>query len=140
MIRVVVGRGRYLRQVKMPFWAFALAGAAVVLIGFLLLTFLASLAIFVIPACLIGAGAAHWLALREFHARADLHAQSPERSERHRRRIPRARRAASLSRFDHGTIGCCSQAPRIGHAASGVVETSLRSANQACPVEPRSQS
>jgi hypothetical protein len=61
MIRVVVGRGRYSRQVKVPFWAFALAGTAVVLTGFVLLTFIASLVIFVIPACLIGAGAAHWL-------------------------------------------------------------------------------
>jgi hypothetical protein len=61
MIRVVVGRGRYARQVKVPFWAFALAGGALVLVGFLLLAFIASLAIFTIPACLIGAGAAHWL-------------------------------------------------------------------------------
>jgi Flp pilus assembly protein TadB len=61
MVRVVVGRGRYTRQVKVPFWAFALAGGAVVLTGFLMLAFIASLVIFVIPACLIGAGAAHWL-------------------------------------------------------------------------------
>jgi hypothetical protein len=61
MIRLVVGRGAYVRQMKLPFWALAMAGATVVLLGFLLLAFLASLAMIVIPACLIGAGAAHWL-------------------------------------------------------------------------------
>jgi hypothetical protein len=62
MIQLVVGRGRYMRQMKVPFWALALAGGAVMLFGFLLLAFLASLALLIIPACLIGAGAAHWLA------------------------------------------------------------------------------
>jgi hypothetical protein len=61
MVRVVVGRGRYMRQMRVPFWAFALAGAGVVAAGFLMLAFLASLAIFILPACLIGAGAAQWL-------------------------------------------------------------------------------
>ena len=61
MIRVVVGSGRFVRQMRVPFWALALAGGAVILLGFLLLAFIASLAIFIIPACLIGAGAAHWL-------------------------------------------------------------------------------
>jgi hypothetical protein len=61
MIRLVVGRGQQVRQVKIPFWAIALTGGAVVLLSFLVLAFLASLAIVVIPACLIGAGAAHWL-------------------------------------------------------------------------------
>jgi hypothetical protein len=62
MIRLVVGRGRYVRQMRIPLWALAMAGGAVVLLSFLLLAFLASLAIFIIPACLIGAGAARWLA------------------------------------------------------------------------------
>ncbi|MBV9113756.1 MAG: hypothetical protein JOY67_13135 [Hyphomicrobiales bacterium] len=61
MIRVVVGHGRFMRQMRVPFWALALVGGAVALLGFLLLAFVASLAIFIIPACLIGAGAAHWL-------------------------------------------------------------------------------
>jgi hypothetical protein len=61
MIRVVVGRGRYARQVKVPFWAFALMSGALVVAGFVMLAFLAGLALFVIPACLIGAAAAHWL-------------------------------------------------------------------------------
>jgi hypothetical protein len=60
MIRLVIGQGRYNRQVRIPFWALALMGGAVVLAGFLLLAFLASLALVIIPVCLIGAGAAHW--------------------------------------------------------------------------------
>jgi hypothetical protein len=60
MIRLVVGRGPYVRQVKIPFWAVALAGAATVLLGFLLLAFLASLAAVLIPVGLIAAAAAHW--------------------------------------------------------------------------------
>jgi len=72
MIRVVVGRGRYSRQVRVPFWAFALAGAAVVLASLLVLAFIASLAIFIIPACLIGAGAAHWLGRSSKSAREPI--------------------------------------------------------------------
>jgi hypothetical protein len=60
MIRLTVGRGPSMRQVKIPFWALALTGTATVLVAFLLLAFLASLAAIVIPICLIGAGAAHW--------------------------------------------------------------------------------
>ncbi|SDR50912.1 hypothetical protein SAMN05444161_4941 [Rhizobiales bacterium GAS191] len=60
MIRLTVGRGPFMRQVKIPFWALALSGTAVVLLGLLLLAFLASLAAIIIPVCLIGAGAAHW--------------------------------------------------------------------------------
>jgi hypothetical protein len=60
MIRIVVGQGRFVRQVKIPLWALALLGGAAILVSFLLLTFLASLALIVIPACLIGAGAARW--------------------------------------------------------------------------------
>lgn len=61
MIHLVVGRGRYVRQMRVPFWMVAAAGGALLLLGFLLIAFLASLALFVIPACLIGAGAAHFL-------------------------------------------------------------------------------
>ena len=60
MIHLMVGRGGSMRQVRVPFWAFALAGGGVVLLGALLLAFVASLAVIAIPACLIGAGAAHW--------------------------------------------------------------------------------
>jgi hypothetical protein len=61
MIRLVVGRGRYVRQMKVPFWMIAAAGGALLLLGFLLMAFLASLALLAIPAILIGAGAAHFL-------------------------------------------------------------------------------
>jgi len=64
MIRLMVGNGSSMRQVKIPFWGLVLTGGAVVLVSLLLLAFLASLAVLIIPACLIGAGAAHWFARR----------------------------------------------------------------------------
>ena len=60
MIHLVVGQGRYMHQVRIPFWTVALLGGAAVLVSFLLLTFLASIALFAIPACLVGAAAARW--------------------------------------------------------------------------------
>jgi hypothetical protein len=61
MIHLVVGRGRYVRQMKVPFWMVAAAGGAFLLLGFLLFAVLASLALLAIPAILIGAVAAHFL-------------------------------------------------------------------------------
>ncbi len=60
MIHLVIGQGRYARQVKLPFWTLAFLGGAAILVSFLLLTFLASIALLAIPACLIGAVAARW--------------------------------------------------------------------------------
>ena len=60
MIRLMVGRGPYMRQVRIPLWAIALMGGATVLLSFLLIAFLASLAVIIIPVCLIGAALAHW--------------------------------------------------------------------------------
>ncbi|MFI5013393.1 MAG: hypothetical protein ACHQAY_13710 [Hyphomicrobiales bacterium] len=60
MIRLVVGQGSYVRQVKIPFWGLALIGGTAVLLGLLLLTLLASLAAIIIPVALLGAAAAHW--------------------------------------------------------------------------------
>jgi hypothetical protein len=61
MIRLVVGHGRYARQVSVPGWMLALMGAGAMLAFVLLLTFPAGLALLAIPACLIGAAAARWL-------------------------------------------------------------------------------
>jgi hypothetical protein len=61
MMHFVVGQGRYVRQVKVPFWALMLIGAGAALFAFLLLAFLASFALFAIPAIVIGAAAARLL-------------------------------------------------------------------------------
>jgi hypothetical protein len=60
MIHLVIGRGRYARQVKVPFFMLALMGGAAVIVAFLILTLIASLALFAIPAIVIGAAAARW--------------------------------------------------------------------------------
>jgi hypothetical protein len=62
MIHVMIGQGRYARQVRVPLFMLALMGAATVLAAFLVITFLASLALFAIPAIVIGAAAARWFA------------------------------------------------------------------------------
>jgi hypothetical protein len=61
MIHLVVGQGPYMRQVRVPIWMLAILGGTAILVSFVLLTFLASLALLAIPACLIGAAAARWL-------------------------------------------------------------------------------
>jgi hypothetical protein len=66
MIHLVIGQGRYARQVKVPIFMLALMGGAVAIVAFLILTFIASLALFVIPAVVVGAAAARWFGpLRE---------------------------------------------------------------------------
>ena len=62
MIHVMIGHGRYARQVRIPVFMLALMGAATVLTAFLVITLLASLALFAIPAIVIGAAAARWFA------------------------------------------------------------------------------
>ena len=61
MIHVMIGHGRYARQVRIPVFMLALMGAATVLTAFLVITLLASLALFAIPAIVIGAAAARLL-------------------------------------------------------------------------------
>jgi hypothetical protein len=78
MIRLMVGRGPSMRQVRVPFWALALTGTAMVLVAFLLLAFLASLAAIIIPVCLIGAGAAHWFGRSDKSSREPIF--TPRRS------------------------------------------------------------
>jgi hypothetical protein len=72
MIHLVIGQGRYVRQVKVPFWTLALVGGAAALAVFLLLTFLASIALFAIPAVLIGAVAARLLGGRSNSSREPI--------------------------------------------------------------------
>ncbi len=60
MIHLVIGNGRHARQVKVPFFMLALMGGAALLFAFLFITFVASLALFAIPAIVIGTLAARW--------------------------------------------------------------------------------
>jgi hypothetical protein len=58
MIHLVVGQGRFSRQMRLPFWSILAIGGAAAVAVVLALAFLASLALIVVPACLIGAVAA----------------------------------------------------------------------------------